>query len=400
MASRKRFKFGVYSSAGVFKKFWGDVTSIVQFTQDINAGFSELVIDLARDSTNFGEDADVKHGNQVKIWCFDAESGTSGVLVYSGYISRYEPSIVGRKESLRVTLLSYWHELGRYMLESAGDTKVTYTTYDPGNLLKDLLDKFTAAGGKLDYSGGTVDLPGTSVTYEFNTALYQDAVQKVVDLCPAGWYLRIDADDLVYLKAKSTTADHLLILGQHISEFKPEKRTESMINSIYFRGGDSGGILYKKYERATSIANYGKFTVPLIDERIKNYTVMDTIANRILDTFDAPEIRVTLKVIDSNNAQGKGYDIESLKVGQTVKIENATNKSDTLWDVALFDVDVFDYSITNASAILLQIQRKEYHPDYCVLELSNRLPDIARRIEDINKALVDAVTADNPTAPI
>jgi hypothetical protein len=214
--------------------------------------------------------------------------------------------------------------------------------------------------------------------------------------------MRIGADDLVYLKQRSATAEHSFILGQHIAAYKPEKRTESMVNRIYFRGGDTGsGILYKKYTRSSSIATYGEFAMKVVDERVKVTATADIMAAHILDTFDSPEVRITMKILDNNivGSSGKGYDIESIKVGQMIKILNSTKKSDTKWDEAIFDTDVYDYDITNAAAIPLQIQRVEYHPDYAILEVSNRQPDISRRIEDINRNLVNDQTLDNPVTP-
>ena len=97
--------------------------------------------------------------------------------------------------------------------------------------------------------------------------------------------------------------------------------------------------------------------------------------------------------------QEKGYDIESLFVGQTVQIQNATSKNDTLWDEFWWDVDSWDYNITNAAGQLLQIVRIQYAPDYAVIELSNKQPNIVRRIEEINQRVLDAITVDNPATP-
>lgn len=579
VVKKKRFKYMIYDSAGVFKKRWTDVYSEPRFSIDLNGGFSELVVELARSVVSFGEDGDVKHGNQLKLWCFDAGS-PNGVLIYSGELTRYVPSIKGRTETLKVTFLSYWQQAQRIVMEDdnvgsvvslsygkdyanvtptmtannapspnvvsasteydanhpawkafdgkmsvldanagvrpwaaststgwlkidfgsgnakqiqryivvsresgyrdqmpknwtfegsandstwdvldsrsdqidwgdceereyvfenytayryyrinvsanngsvvlaifemklfdgvalsrSGATMIRYRGKDPGNILKDILDRFTAAGGKIDYvtsPSDSIDTTGDTQSYTFNMGTYQEAMKKVVDMCPAGWYLRVGADDVVYLKAKNTVADHIFVLGQHISEYEPEKRTESLVNRVFFMGGDpgTGERVYKKYTRSGSVTSYGKWDRRIVDERVKLTATMDDIANRILDTFDAPEVRVVVKILDNNNEQGKGYDIESIKVGQTCKILNSTKQSENEWDVVQWDTSAWDYDITNAAAVLLQIQRIEYHPDYVVLELSNRQPDIARRVEDINQRIVDDQTKDTPAIP-
>ena len=111
------------------------------------------------------------------------------------------------------------------------------------------------------------------------------------------------------------------------------------------------------------------------------------------------EHRIRNVVLQNGLEQKKGYDIESLFVGQMIKILNSTSKGENKWDVMQWDVDSWDYDITNAAATPLQIQSIEYHPDYAILEVSNLQPDIAKRIEDINRNLVNRQTADNPVTP-
>lgn len=109
-----------------------------------------------------------------------------------------------------------------------------------------------------------------------------------------------------------------------------------------------------------------------------------------------------MKVLDNSgdNYQAElGYDIESFFVGQTVKIQNATSKGNNKWDTAVWDTDSWDYDITNASGLVLQIISMEYNPDYVILELSNKQPDIAKRIEEVNNAFIASVTASNPSTP-
>jgi hypothetical protein len=188
-------------------------------------------------------------------------------------------------------------------------------------------------------------------------------------------------------------------MGKDVLSYTPEKRFDNIINTIYFRGA---GTLYYKYTNTGSIATYGERAISMVDERVSVSATASTMANKILNEKNLPEIRVVLKILDSNSISDEfdlGYDIESIKVGETCKIENATSKSNELWDEVLWDIGYWDYSITNAGATQLQIMSVEYHLDYVILELSNRQPDISKRVEDINRNLVDSQTADNPATP-
>lgn len=568
----KRFLYKIYESDGTFITTWNDVVSEPSFSVEMNGGFSELTIKLARGVFNFGENIDVKYGNQVKVYVFDTESGQNGVCIYSGFISRYEPVIEGRKETIDITVVSWWWELARYLFEGNGSgidssiygngysadktatmtsnsapspnvtsasseynadyaawkafdkittksgtnnewttattqtgwlkydfgsgnakviqkysliivpvgfyssrndapktwtfegsndgstwtvldtreneqdwaegekrvyefendtayryfrinvsannggtylrimememfegvafsrngaTSIKYLSQDPSNILKDILDKFTAMGGLLDYDTGTVDLTGTTVSYQFNTAMVQEALQKIVELAPEDWYFRIGADNKVYFKPKSSSVDHKFYIGRNVKYYKQEKRLENIVNYIYFKGKD----FFKRYSNTSSEGVYGRYAKKMVDERVTKVATADTMANTILDRMATPEIRITIDVVDSNNTEGKGYDIESIKVGDTCKIFNATTKGENLWDSMMWDVDSWDYDVTNTAGIALQIQKVEYHPDFVRLEISNRQPDIAKRIEDINRNLVDSQTADNQVIP-
>ena len=398
---RKRFLYKIYAPNGDFITTWTDVINDPQFSIELNGGFSEMVVQLAREESEYDENVSVDYENQLKLYAFDDDEPDNGVLIYSGKISRYVPQIIGAREIVEVTFLSYWWELQQMMLEDSGDTEVVYTAQDPTAILKDALDKFTAAGGRLDYDGSSTDNTAASVDYTFNTATFQEVLMKCLDLAPYDWYIRVAADDILHFEQRSSTADHTLTLGKEISEYRPEKRTENIINTIYFVGGGSPK-LYKKYTSSASVTAYGTKAIKYIDERVTDSATSDLIKERIFDNLSEPEIRITAKIVD-NNGDGRdserGYDIESLFVGQTVQIRNATAKTNNLWDEILWDVDAWDYDITNAASQVLQIMKVQYHPDYAIIELSNKQPDIVRRIEEINRQLVDSITADNPATP-
>ena len=397
-ATNKEFTFKLYTSAGVFISSWNDVISQVVFSETINGGLSELRIELARLESDFGENSDVDFGNIIKVYAHDDDT----VLIYSGKLVSYTPKVDGRKETVEVLFYSFYWELQQYLLESGGATEITYNSYEPGEILKDLLDKFTTAGGTADYTGGTVEDTATTVSYTFNTVTYQDALKKVIELCPEGWYFRVGEEGVVYLKSKSATADHDFTIGRDISIYTPEKRIDAVVNTVYFRGD---GVLYKKYTNSSSITEYGTMAKSIVDNRVSVEATADSMAGRILDEQSAAEIRVQLKILDNNGETGDGergehgYDIETIHVGDTCRIKNVTEKGTNLWDEMLWEIDAWDYDITNAAAIVLQIMKKTYHPDYVILELSNRQPDIAKRIEDINRNLNYEQTKDNPTSP-
>ena len=126
------------------------------------------------------------------------------------------------------------------------------------------------------------------------------------------------------------------------------------------------------------------------------------MANRILDDKINPEIRTTMLLADSNGDNGdRGYDIESIQPGQTMKIRNIKQGTKTIsrWDQASWDVDVWDATLATTAADIIQILSIDYSPDALRLEASSRLPEISKRIEDIERNRVTEIVVNNPATP-
>lgn len=285
---------------------------------------------------------------------------------------------------------------------TTGATTVAYNSQDPSDILRAVIDNYNNYGGTVTYDGTSIDDTGTTVSYTFNTQTTLECVNKILELCPVGWYWYIDpATNLIHLHQKSSTADHRLALEKDIRYLKPEKRIEGIINTVYFTGGDTGGgtLLYKKYQNQYSFNLYGSKSIKYVDGRVTLSATADTISNRILQDNASPEIRITVEVADSN-AQTGAYDIESINIGDVINIVNIKgNTGGSLWDVAFWDQDKWDYNISQIGSMYIQIVRKEYTPDSVRLICSTVPPDISKRIEDINRNLQATQTQNNPSAP-
>lgn len=377
-----------------------DVISDPKYKSVLNGGSGELMIRLARAFDEFGEDVDVKLNNKVEMWCVDKDA-PNGVRLFSGYISGYMPVVKSSTEYVEVTVFDYSAELERMILRDGdGNTTITYNSYDPSNILKDVIDKYRALGGNLGYSGSSIMDTGTTVSYTFNTNTVKECLDKIIELCPVGWYYRIDPDGYVYLASKSSTADHAFTIGLDIEELETFRRAEDIVNRVVFTGGGNPP-LYIVEENTASQNSYGLYERKLVDERVTVTATARTIASRIVSQQKDPEIRSTFLIVDSQGVGARGYNIESIKPGQTLKVENlkTTTRTPSLWDVSQWDVEVWDQSISLSAADVIQILSTSYDPDSITIEASSRLPKVAKRIEDINRNLQNAQTVNNPSAP-
>ena len=400
MAVLKHFYYKVYS-AGVYVTTWTkEVISEPRFRYSINGGPGELTIELARAFDNFGEDVDVKLNNKVEVWVVDKDN-VDGLLLYVGYISGYRPVINEARESVIITVLGYVAELQRMILrDSSGNTTLAYNSYDPSQILTDVLDKYRAIGGNLNYSAASVALTNTVVSYTFNTNTIKECLDKIIELCPVGWFYRIDPNGLVYLQPKNILADHNFTLGLEVEKLETFRRVEDVVNRVLFVGGGNPA-LFRLYENNGSQLSYGLYEKKIVDQRVTLAATASTISNREINSKKDPEIRSTFTILDNNGPAGRGYDIESIKVGQTLQVKNLKGdvQSSTLWDIAIWDTDVWDQTLATSAADILQILSLEYSPESIIIEASSRLPQIAKRIEDVNRNLEQSEMVNNPSAP-
>ena len=397
----KKYYYRIYNGQTFVTSWANEVLNEPSFRTIINGGSSDINIKLARNFDDFGEDFDVKLNNRVEVLVSDRES-PNGHLIYSGYITGYRPILEGSKEYVEVTIFSWVGELSRYFLrDGSGNTEITYSSEDPSDILTDIIDKYRADGGFINYDATSIDLTGTTVSYTFNTNTVREALNKVIELCPDGWYWRITPQGVIHLHERAYTADHDFTLGKEITSMSTFRRIEDMVNRVYFTGGGDPA-LYRLYENSGSISTYGLYATKVVDQRVTDTNTALTMSNRIINAKKDPEIRTKISILDSNGQQSvRGYDIESVYVGQTMVIlgQNEDTKTISLWDQMEWDTDVWDQTLASSANAIIQILSISYSPNKIMIEASSRLPEVPKRIEDINKNLQDSQTLNNPIAP-
>lgn len=398
---KKVYLYRVYDGNTYIGSWSDEVISDPRFKASINGGGGELVIRLARPFDGFGEDIDVKLNNKVECYVINSNS-PQGLLLFSGYISGYKPVIKKEEEFVEVTLFSYEAELARMVVrDGSGNTTLTYNSYDPANIMKDIINKLIDMGCSLGYTADSIELTGTTVSYTFNTNTGKECLDKIIELCPVGWFYRVDPDGYIYLSSKNTEADHEFMLGVHIEALETYRRVEDLVNRVLIVGGGDPP-LYRIYENTSSQNLYGLYVEKIVDQRVTVAATAQTMANRRLDGNKDPEIRSTFTIVaDDGPRPALGYNIESIKPGDTLKVKNikTTQSSPSYWDIAEWDVDVWDQVISLTAADIIQILSVSYAPDSIVIEASSRLPQVSKRIEDINRNLEVSQTVNNPSIP-
>ena len=329
------------------------------------------------------------NNNKVRI-ATRSSGGYSEVALWAGTIGGSQ-------------FLPYGEEFYYKLHYKEAATKSVFNSYDPSQILKDCITNYVQQNGSVNYTDSTIDMTGTTVSYTFNVNTTLEAINKCVELAPKNWYWYLDyGTNLVHFHQKNEDPDHYFNLEKDIIDAKFEKRIEDIVNTIYFTGGDTGGgtNLFKKYVVQESINKYGIKAMKYSDQRVTLTNTADTIANAILEQKSYPELRVVLEILDSNNNQNMGYDIESIKVGDTVAVRNITQQVGlSTWDYARWDQSYWDYNIYNLSSLTMQVVKLTYKENSVVLEASTIPTDVNKRIEDINRNLEVLQTLNNPTIP-
>ncbi len=247
-----------------------------------------------------------------------------------------------------------------------------FNTYDPSDIMRELLDSANAQGAIPAYTTSSIVDTNSTVSYTFKYSTYLEAMKKVVELAPADWYWFVScANGTVHFNVKGDTAQHTLVLGSHIHDLDISQSLETVKNNVYFSGGDtgSGTNLTANGNNSTSLARYGSWLELPSDNRVTTSATADIIINSILNQFSTPKFAIKVSVPSST------YDITTFELGQNVSFRNFNSLVDSL---------------------VLQIHGINYTPQRAELTLEILPPTQSKRVEDIKRNLRLQETRDNP----
>lgn len=252
-------------------------------------------------------------------------------------------------------------------------TTTTYTSQDPTTgMFSPILTDYNNRGGNI--TERDIDATGLSLTYTFNQATIFDALQKVLELSPTGYYSYIDlGTGEIDVLQMSETADFTVVRGKDIHELEISLSTEQVKNYLLFNGGPTAGVnLYRDYQDSESAAFYGLRTVSQTDNRVTLAATADAIGDTFIEE-NSDELHET-KITILNDT----VDITLLTPGKTIGFRNFDNFIDD---------------------IVLQIVRRDYTPEAVTLTLGKLPLRMNDEIQRINRGLLNEQTAANPSSP-
>ncbi len=258
------------------------------------------------------------------------------------------------------------------LYEAGADTTVPFLSKDPSQILRSVVDFAQSRGAKINYTSDSIEVTETLVSYTFQTNTIKEAIEKVLELCPANWYYYYDfGTDTIYLREASTTPDRWLRKGQSVVTGKIVKTIEKVINDVLFSGGGNPALF--KRTREAPQAGTRRGLAKKSDNRVTSSSTATILSQSDIDQFR-----------------------DALYAGEVTITEDGTFY---LEDVEVGEMLGFIGFGTLIDGIVVQSVSKEYNPDKMPLSLTYNVPRVNKRVEDIKRNLEVLENVNNPAEP-
>jgi len=386
------------------------VMNALQFTSSINGGLGEVTFELNQSVENFMATSFALLFNKVEVYVSDIDSASTGDLVWSGLFQEYKFAITDFVK-VKLTFASYTFLLAKTIARittttisngDTGDRRFTYTDDDPALILRDLLDQFAQLHpSTITYTTTTIPLTGLSMTLTINAMTFWEAIQEVVKFMPDLYFWNLGSDGKIYFSQTDlSTVDHLVMIGDSVVGGDYTYSTRDIINFIDYHGGETAGVnLFKNYNNVTSVTEFGNREEIISNGNVTQTASAELETDRILSKNSTPVRSISVEIIDSNYTS-KGYDIESLNVGDTIQIQSPKIKTNiTKWDDGYFDLSYFDYDFDSALGVPFQIQSVQYSPTKATVVASEKVTTQSETIEMLNRRQKIRETQKSPNTP-
>lgn len=252
-------------------------------------------------------------------------------------------------------------------------TTTTYSTQDPvTGMMSGILADYNARGGYITERDFTAT--GLSLTYVFNQMTIYDALRKVLELSPTGYYSFIDLGTAeMDILPQTNTADFTIVRGKDVSQLDLVLSIENVRNYLLFTGGPAPTTnLFRDYQDSESASIYGLRTVSRTDNRVTQTATADAIGDTFIaeNSDETQETSVTIPVTM--------MDISLLVPGKNIGFRNFGSFIDSM---------------------VLQIVRRDYTTKAVTLSLGRLPVRMNDQIQRINRGLLNEQTINNPTSP-
>jgi len=254
-----------------------------------------------------------------------------------------------------------------------GLTTVTKNSKDPAQMLRDIVDFGKSRGSLITYDDTSIIDTDSVVSATFNTNKLTEAESAILKYAPSDWYMFYDPAELTAnLRPRPEVVRHWFELGKNIENLFIEEDIESLVNEVYFTGGQTAGVsLFKHYVDGASQAEWRKGLVKLVDQRVTDATSAGILANSAITRGKDPIYVGSMSVLR------RDYD-DIVQPGDLIGYVGFSNFIDFL---------------------RLQAMYVKTSSDRIEITLGVMLPPVSKRVEDLKRNLSRLEQQNNPNAP-
>lgn len=258
------------------------------------------------------------------------------------------------------------------LYEAGAETTVPFNSYDPSDILREVVDFANSRGARINYTADSIQNTNTTVSYTFRNQNIKQVIEKILELCPAGWYYYYDfGTDTIYLKERSTTPDRWLRQGATVVNGKIIKTIEQVVNDVPFSGGGDPALYIR--DRVAPADGTRRGLKTLSDNRVTSEDTAYILTGSEIEQFN-----------------------QALYAGDVTITEDGTFY---LEDVAVGEMYGFIGFGALVDSIVVQGVSKDYSPDKMPVALTYNVPRVNKRVEDIKRNLDTLETVNNPVEP-
>lgn len=376
--AKKEVYVKTYDVNGNIKGFFYDF-QFNGFKKSINSGLGQLIVSVPRQFDDFGEGTEIDQGYELRVYIADQEA-PNGLQVFSGFIGKIN-AIATSRELVSLVAYGYLAKLGLDVLKDGTNTSIKYREADYADIsdiFEDIIDKYTAVNtsSPINYTVSSVASGGKQVAVDFVNSTYEEALSEVRRLSDSDYYYYLDETNVFNFNQISSIADHLFIFEKDVIRIENKKSLLDMRNGLLFWNGQQEGdpdFIYKFFEDTASISTYGRQIGQRRDGRFANSASVEEWGSRYLAANKDPINSLTMRIIDSNLANG--YDIESIDPGDTCKVLNISTNSALTDNMLITSVD--------------------YRIDYVEIEVADVTSYLDRNIFELGKFINDRTYSDS-----
>lgn len=347
----KTYEYKLYDGFGNLKMQINplNIISKLSFTEELNWGQWNLNIEIKADETDF------VCSDIIEIREVDEDNKTPSPT-YTGVIEEMEITEYKTTQVIKISLLGIFTVLNDAEYKQGGLRSFT-ATWTPWTIVKAIIDSFnldywTLTGGDtqnlttnvIRYTGGSIDITGTSISKVFANVDCLSAIKSVLE--DTGFDFYIWADGVCYVTQRVNQPEIVLTFDRQIIKINRKLHKREMVNTYHL---SRNGWSEQTYTDAGSVAVFHIKESTESDTSINDLATQNLNWNQKLNDYAYERTEISLEVkVESNSTIAPWKMITTQNTLQQIQQQQITKitKNQTSWTVYMGDFTSFWKTIT------------------------------------------------------